>query len=418
MEIGATPVLTEKGWLLIYSHIQKYYDEHSRIFGVEALLLDRDDPKKIIGRTEFPFLVPEESYERYGLVSNIVFPTSALIEGDRLQIFYGAADTVCATAQLSLSHLLSCMDASMRKEFVKRVSDEPIMRPMPEHQWESTSVSNAAALDLDGSVHLVYRATDKDNNSTLGYARLDDAVTVAERIHKPVYGPRKEFEAHGTEDPRLTLIDDVVYLTYTAFDGTRARGALSWISKENFLAHEFEAWAEPFLLTPDNINDKDLCLLPEMVEGKPLIFHRLDPNVCAEYITLPPTEGITSGIQIMGPRPGMWDSEKVGAAGPPIRIDEGWLFIYHGVGPDHAYRLGAALLDAETASAVISRTSEAILSPELQWEKEGVVNNVIFSCGAVLRGDTLYIYYGGADTAIGVATIAKSTLIERLLPKI
>ncbi len=418
MEIGATPLLTEKGWLLIYSHIQKYYDEHSRIFGVEALLLDRNDPKNIIGRTEFPFLVPEESYERYGLVSNIVFPTSALIENDRLQIFYGGADTVCATAQLSLSHLLSCMDATARKEFVKRVSDEPILKPIPEHAWESMSVSNAAAVDLNGAVHLLYRAADGDNNSTLGYARLDDAVTVSERIDQPVYGPRADFESHGTEDPRLTIVDDTIYLAYTSFDGSRARGTMSWIPTEKFLAHKFDAWAEPFLLTPDHINDKDLCLLPEPVEGKPLIFHRLDPNICAEHISLPPTEGIMSGTQIMGPRPGMWDSEKIGAAGPPIRIPEGWLFIYHGVGPDHGYRLGAALLDAETATVVLSRTSEAILSPELPWEKEGVVNNVIFSCGAILRDDTLYIYYGGADTAIGVATISKSTLLERLLPKI
>jgi predicted GH43/DUF377 family glycosyl hydrolase len=114
----------------------------------------------------------------------------------------------------------------------------------------------------------------------------------------------------------------------------------------------------------------------------------------------------------------MWDAEKIGAAAPPILVEEGWLFIYHGVGPDFTYRLGAALLDAETATAVISRTNAPILSPELQWEKEGVVKNVIFSCGVVLRGDTLYIYYGGADTAIGVATISKKKLLEKLLPKI
>jgi predicted GH43/DUF377 family glycosyl hydrolase len=417
MEIGAAPLLTEKGWLLIYSHIQKYYDEHSRIFGIEALLLDRNDPQKIISKTEFPFLVPEESYERYGLVSNIVFPTGARVTGDKLEIYYGAADTVCAMAQMSLKDLLASMDASERMSFVQRAGDGPILKPIPEHQWESMSVSNAAAIDLNGSVHLLYRGADSSNYSSLGYARLEDALHVDERLDVPVYGPRENFESHGTEDPRLTLMDDTLFLAYTAFDGSLARGALSWLPKEKFLSHEFD-WSTPVAITPEDVNDKDLCILPERINGKALLMHRIDPNICAEAFDLPPTHGTTSCTEIMGPRPGMWDAEKIGAAAPPIRVEEGWLFIYHGVGPDFTYRLGAALLDSETATAVISRTNAPILSPELQWEKEGVVKNVIFSCGVVLRGDTLYIYYGGADTAIGVATISKKKLLDTLLPKL
>ncbi len=417
IEIGATPVLTEQGWLLIYSHIQNYYDEHRRIFGVEALLLDRDTPEKILLKTEFPFLVPEESYERYGIVSDIVFPTSAIVTGDRLQIYYGAADTVCATAQLSLSDLLSSMNPSDRLNFVQRTGTEPILKPIPEHEWESMSVSNAAAIDLNGSVHLIYRATDKNNYSMLGYARLDDAVHVDERLPEPVYGPREDYEKHGTEDPRLTVLDNTVYLTYTAFDGSRARGAVTTLSKENFLSHTFD-WSKTLVLTPDDVDDKDLCLLPELFDDKALIMHRIDPNICAQLFELPITHGTSSCTEIMGPRAGMWDAKKIGAAAPPIRVDEGWLFIYHGIGSDNVYRLGAALLDAETATIVLSRTSAPILSPELPWEKEGVVNNVIFSCGAVLRNDTLYIYYGGADTSIGVATISKTALIKRLLPDI
>ena len=166
------------------------------------------------------------------------------------------------------------------------------------------------------------------------------------------------------------------------------------------------------------MDDKDLCLLPELFNDKALIMHRIDPNICAQLFELPITHGTSSCTEIMGPRAGMWDAKKIGAAAPPIRVDEGWLFIYHGIGSDNVYRLGAALLDAETATIVLSRTSAPILSPELPWEKEGVVNNVIFSCGAVLRDDTLYIYYGGADTSIGVATISKTELIKRLLPDI
>jgi predicted GH43/DUF377 family glycosyl hydrolase len=418
MEVGATPLLTEHGWLVVYSHIQHYYDEHKRIFGIEALLLDRNDPLKILAKTEFPFLVPEESYERYGIVSNIVFPTGAHLTGDTLHVYYGGADTVCASAKLSLSALLSSMDPEARNTFVKRETLEPIISPIPEHPWESSGVSNAAAVDLDGSVHLVYRATDANNYSHMGYARLADGVHVDERLPDPVYSPREPFESHGTEDPRLTLIGDTLYLAYTAFDGSHARGAISTIDKRSFLEHGFGSWTKPQPITPEGVNDKDLCVLPDTFGDKILIMHRIDPNICAELFDVPLTRGTQSCTEIMAPRPGMWDAEKIGAAAPPIRVDEGWLFIYHAVGADFQYRLGAVLLDAETSTTVLARTNAPIISPVLKWEKEGNVKNVIFSCGVILRGDTLFIYYGGADTAIGVATISKTTLLERLLPKL
>ncbi len=417
IEVGATPILTDQGWLLIYSHIQRYYDEHARVFGIEAVLLDRNDPTKILSKTQFPFLVPEESYERYGIVSNIVFPTGAHIQGDTLTIYYGGADTVCAMATLSLSDLLSTMDEKERDSFVHREGDEPILSPIKEHEWESAGVSNAAAIDLNGSVHLIYRATDPNNYSKLGYARLDDALHVNERLPEPVYIPREPFEVHGTEDPRLTLLNDTVYLAYTGFDGRIARGVLSSISQQDFLSKNF-VWSRPKAITPEGINDKDMCVFPELIGGKALVMHRIDPNICVEGLDLEtPNLTINSCIEIMGPRPGMWDAEKVGAAAAPIRVEEGWLFIYHAVGNDFVYRLGAALLDAETATTVIARTAAPIFSPLLPWEKEGLVRNVVFSCGIVLRDDTLFIYYGGADTAIGVATLSKKKLLARLLPK-
>jgi predicted GH43/DUF377 family glycosyl hydrolase len=416
MEVAATPILIEQGWLLIYSHIKNYYDEHNRIFGVEALLLDRDDPQKIIGKTEFPFLVPEESYERYGLVSNIVFPTGVVIEGDVLHLYYGAADTFCAKASLSLSDLLSTMHAETRASFMTRASETPLLSALPEHDWEARGVCNTAAVDLDGSVHLLYRAIAADSRSTIGYARLSDGLHVDERLPDPVYLPREPFENHGTEDPRLSCIDDMLYLTYTGFDGARARGVLSTIAVKDFLARNFN-WTSPQQLTPDDTDNKDVCVVPEMVNGKGVIIHRIDPTICADvFDTLPPTRVIDRCIEILSPRPGMWDSLKVGAAAPPIRIEEGWLFLYHAVGDDRVYRLGAALLDGETTTTTLARTDAPIFEPVLEWEKKGIVDNVVFSCGAVLRGDTLYMYYGGADSAIGVATLSKKELLRRLLP--
>jgi predicted GH43/DUF377 family glycosyl hydrolase len=424
MEIAATPIFTHQGWLLVYSHIQNYYDEHNRLFGVEALLLDRDDPQKIIGKTSFPFIVPEESYEKYGIVSNVVFPTGVILDGDTLNIYYGGADTVCASARLSFSDLLSTMTPESRNSFMTRMSDEPILRPDSSHAWESRAVFNTAAVDLKGSVHLLYRAMGgkadgrDENVSTLGYARLEDGVHVDERLPEPVYVPREDFESHGTEDPRLSHIGERLYLAYTAFNGSSAHGALASISVADFLAHEFK-WTSPHILTPGDVDDKDMCIVPELVNGKAMVIHRIDPNICADFFdSLPPTRNINRCTEIMTPRPGMWDAEKIGAAAPPIKVKEGWLFIYHAVGPDFVYRLGAALLDGETGTIVLSRTVAPIFEPVLSWEKIGQVNNVVFSCGIVLRDDTLYVYYGGADTAIGVATLSKSALLKRLLPNL
>lgn len=415
MEIGSTPLLTEQGWLLVYSHIQNYYDEPNRLFGIEALLLDRNDPLHILGRTQFPFLTPEEAYERYGHVSNIVFPSGAALEGDVLTVYYGGADTVSASATMSLSALLSSMQEESRLTFMKRVGTEPIISPDPNHEWESVSVSNAAAVDLNGSVHLIYRATGVSNISRMGYARLTDAVHVDERSEDAVYAPRIPEEAAGAEDPRLTQIGDTLHLVYTAYNGTYARGAHSEISVEDFVAKKF-IWSDPVLLTPANMNDKDLALFPERIDGKVALLHRFDPDICIDtFEEFPPAQPLDRSIGLMGPRTGMWDNIKVGAAGAPLKVEQGWLFIYHAVGSDHHYRLGAALLDP-SGTIVLSRTAAPILEPILPWEREGVVADVVFSCGMVQRDDTLYVYYGGADKYIGVATVSVSDLIKRLTP--
>ncbi len=427
MEIAANPILTEKGWLLVYSHIQDYYDEPRRIFGVEALLLERENPCTILAKTRYPFMVPEESYERYGIVQNVVFPTGVALEGDTLSVYYGAADMTCALATLSLTDLLESMDEEKRCMFLTRAKENPILEPIAKNGWESRAVFNAAAVDLAGSVHLLYRAMGEDNTSVMGYARLEDGIHVSERLSEPVYVPREEFEMKkgtptgnsGCEDPRLMIIGDRVHVCYTAYDGVREPfGAYASISIEDFLAHRFLNWSESIPLTPPNVSDKDLCLFPESINGKYVVIHRLDPNICLDEIdSLPPTTPVNRCIELMGPRAGMWDDQKIGAACPPIRVAEGWLFMYHGVSRDKIYRLGAALLN-DTGTEVLARTVAPILEPVLGWEKIGQIGNVVFSCGAVVREDTLFVYYGGADTAIGVATISLSKLMKILLPSL
>lgn len=421
IEVGATPIKTNEGWLFIYSYIQNYYDESKRTFGIEAAILDRGNPKRLISRT-YPMLVPEEVYEKYGLVPNIIFPSGATINGDMLEIWYGASDTVSAKCYIRLNDILRALDPSRPARTLIRAPQNPILEPRG-NGFEESAVFNAGAIDLDGSIYILYRAMGSENTSVIGCAISKDGVHIDERLDKPIYIPRADFEqkkggSHGNsgcEDPRLSLIDNRIYLTYTAYDGVNTpKGALSSISVEDFKARRFENWEMPVLITPDNIDDKDIGLLPEKIDGNFLIYHRIANHICADIlpdITL--GKRISRCIEIMGPREGMWDSEKVGLAGTPIKVEDGWLFIYHGVSHRGRYRLGVALL-AHDGLTILARTADPVFEPVKPYEQDGAVHNVVFSCGSVVRDDTVFVYYGGGDRVTGVATGSMKHILDTL----
>jgi predicted GH43/DUF377 family glycosyl hydrolase len=105
-----------------------------------------------------------------------------------------------------------------------------------------------------------------------------------------------------------------------------------------------------------------------------------------------------------------WEAFKIGISGPPIKTSEGWFLIYHGVSKDRVYSQGAALLDIKDPTKVLSRQADPIMVPELNWERYGHVNNVVFSCGQVVLSDEIFVYYGGADNAIGLSTMKLSDI--------
>ncbi len=426
IEVGATPLFTEAGWLMVYSYIQNYYDSAKRLFTIEAALLDRDNPQHLISRTE-AILVPEEIYEQYGLVPRIIFPSSATVDNDTLSLWYGAADTVCAKASVRLSDLLRALDPTQTARTFTRGAHNPILTPQG-NGFESRDVMNPAAIDIEGSVHILYRAMDEANTSTIGLALSHDGLRVDERLLEPIYHPREEFEAKrgsptgnsGCEDPRIIRIGDTLYMTYTAYDGVHApAGAITSIPVNDFLARRFEKWSTPYILTPEGVDDKDLALLPEKVDKEYVLYHRINGQICADLLRdLSSKSRVSRCIEILRPRVGMWDSAKVGVAGPPIKVTlpsgtHGWLMIYHGVSHDAHYRLGAALLD-ESALTVLARTADPLFRPTEAYEKEGEIGNVVFSCGAIVRDDMLYLYYGGADKVIGVATASLSHILATL----
>ncbi len=422
VEVGAVPVATKDGWLLIYSHIQNYLKEN-KIFGIEALLLDRNNPYKIIGRTKYPIMIPEESYEKYGQVPNVAFPSGALVRDKNLHIFYGAADTTSCIAEVKLDSLLKSLYPSERKRCSLRFEKNPIIKPLKKNHWESKAVFNPAAVDLEGNIHIVYRAMSEDNTSTMGYAVSKDGLNINQRLPEPIYTPRLDFELKkvvggnsGCEDPRIVKVANQLYMFYTAYNGVGVpRVALTTIAVKDFLKKNW-SWSKPVLITPPKVDDKDASIFPEKIKGKYCFIHRIKHQICLDFLSSlkSPLREKMFGIKLFGPRYGMWDSKKIGLAGSPLKTKDGWLMFYHGIGEDNHYRLGAALLDIKNPLIVLSRTNAPLLEPIKKYEKQGQVPNVVFPCAHILRGDTIYHYYGGGDSVVAVATQKLSKVLALL----
>jgi len=424
VELGAPPLKTDKGWLIVYSHIQDYGGSNP-VFGIETMLLDLENPRRIVGRTKGPFMVPDAYYEKAGHVPNIIFPSGAFIRKNKLEIFYGAADTHCAFASIYLDNLLDTISDSkdLKKKQFKRFIGNPIISPRQGYLWEAGGTLNPAAVDLNNKTYIIYRGASSSNVSVLGYAKSSDGFTIEERLDKPIYFPRADFEYrpgsntnYGCEDPRIVTIGDKLYMTYTAYDGVTPRVAVSFITIHDFLDKRWSAWSHPNVITPPNIPNKDATILPEPVDGKYMVLHRVNNSMCADFISSLDfsKETINKCIEILNPRPGMWDGEKVGIAGPPVKTKQGWLLLYHGVSKSRKYRVGALLLDLKNPTMVKARTAAPVFEPEESYEKNGLVPNVVFPCSLIVRNNIVYIYYGGGDSVIGVATINLDDLLDKL----
>ena len=174
-------------------------------------------------------------------------------------------------------------------------------------------------------------------------------------------------------------------------------------------------------LTHPSLDDRDVILFPEKINGKFYMLHRPKNYVGAEYGTDYPAIWIKSSDDLMS-----WDvpsklllkgeeewEVKVGGNTPPIRTESGWLLLYHGVDENFTYRVGACLLDLDDPTKVLYKTRHFIMEPETSFEKDGLYKwGVVFPTGAVVRGDELYVYYGASDQWCCVATCKLSELVD------
>jgi predicted GH43/DUF377 family glycosyl hydrolase len=423
IEVGAAPLKTEAGWLVFYSYIYNYFSPPAT-FGVQAVLLNLYDPKQIVGEMKRPFLVPEAEYEFYGRVGRIVFPSGALVKKGMIYLYYGAADTTSCVAMMKLKDLLEELKLVAGRQ-LQRFEGNPIIAPIREHGWEAQATMNPAAIYENGRVHILYRALSADNTSVVGYASSEDGVDIIERLPEPIYVPREDFENKGVpggnsgcEDPRISKIGNMIYMCYTAYNGTQPpRVAFTSIGVEDFLAHRWN-WTKPILISPPGLDDKDSAIFPKKIGGKYWFLHRLGSDIWIDSVSdlnFDGKEKFLGGKILMRPRDTAWDSKRIGICGPPIETKEGWLLLYHGISKRTGhYNIRAALLDLKDPSKIILRTHDTLLEPKMPYEKEGVVNNVVFPCGTAIIRNQLFVYYGGADKVVGVATIDFKALVDGL----
>jgi predicted GH43/DUF377 family glycosyl hydrolase len=309
-----------------------------------------------------------------------------------------------------------------------RHPNNPLLVPDPSSPWESHSIFNPSVITHNNIFHMHYRAQGHDLISRIGYALSQDGVNW-DRSPDPILKPENDRELKGVEDPRVSEIDGFFYMAYTAYSGI---GPLEDALTPMFArSDDLLSWRRIGPLVQGE-NNKDHFLLPKMLNNHFVAFHRRWPDIWiaeSEDLVNWPEEKM---VCILTPRSdNAWDSKTIGGNGPPIETEHGWLTFYHGYGEDRIYRLGVALLappdpakrlliyrlgvallDLEEPSKVLNRPEDWILEPREQWELEGNVPNVVFSSTNIRVGDQVWVYYGGADRVIGLATCDFDEIVD------
>ena len=418
------------GILLLYYVIKGDYK-----VALQAALFDKKDPRKLIKSYSQPVWESPENWH-----TKRAYPVGVtMIDG--LYISYWISET---DGLFAISHPLFAALGEYHRDkpayLLDKLKDNPIIKPIVDHFWESRATFNPGALHEKGRVHMVYRAIGDQDVSVLGYASSEDGVHFDERLADPAYVPTEPFECStpfshasgsyspyasgggcygGCEDPRLTKIGDKVYMTYVAYDGWNPpRVALTSIAFDDFINHKWD-WKKPVLISRPGQVNKNACLLPEKIDGKYVLFHRVFPHILVDYLDDLDFDGKTkwlTGHAKISPRRGYWDSRKVGVGATPMKTQDGWLLIYQAVGDQDSsrYKVGAMLLDLNDPTKVLHRSVKPILEPTEWYENEGYKAGVAYPCGSAIMNNTLHVYYGGADMVTCVATAPMDEFMDHL----
>ena len=265
-------------------------------------------------------------------------------------------------------------------------------------QWDFTDPRLIAGTD---TIYLTSLSTLRVARSTDGvHFRIDPDVCLQ---------PANAYESYGLEDPRISFLDGRYWIDAVAVSSQGVVTEL--LSTEDFIQFERHG----LIFGPEN---KDVALFTERINGSAWALHRpSSPFSTKNSIWLASSPDFMhwgDHHYLIGPRPGYWDNTRIGAGAPPVRIEKGWLEIYHGVDQDDRYCLGAVLLDRDRPWRVLARSETPILEPQASYETEGFYGQVVFTCGVLLNGSTCRIYYGAADEVMAMADVALDDILSTL----
>ncbi|MEI7501668.1 MAG: glycosidase [Paludibacter sp.] len=328
---------------------------------------------------------------------------------------------------------------------LKKYAGNPILSSNPNNAWESMVVCNPGAWYENGMFYLLYRAAGNDIEHIIhiGLATSTDGFNFTRFQDKPVLSPTDgNYDAGSVEDPRVVKFGDEFYMTYAfrpyppgqywkyEYDGVLGADHNDFAPKclrDNVgntalaVSKDLVNFTKVGRITEPSLDDRDVILFPEKINGKFYMLHRPKEYVGKKHGTEYPAVWIKSSDDLMSWNvpstlllKGKHDWEiKVGGNTPPIKTAEGWLMLYHGVDNNFSYRIGACLLDLNDPTKVLYRTKNFILEPETKFEKDGLYKwGVVFPTGNVLVDDTLYVYYGASDQWCCVATANIHELVQ------
>jgi len=418
----------EKGILLVY-----FLD-----FSLRVLLFDKNNPRKHLWRSDR--VIWQQTNEWANQKVNPI--GTAILDDQLISYWQNDSGKLFALNHPHFKSILKNPRLSFSFSLLKKFKQNPILKPIAEHFWESKYVFNPAAVYEAGKVHLVYRAVGDQDISVLGYASSDDGLHINERLKKPIYVPQEQFESNlrepsavlsqymsgpgcgGCEDPRITKIDGKFYLTYNAWNGYEPpKVALTSISEDDFLNHHWK-WKKSVLISnpdlskvrnKDRIN-KNWVIFPEKINGKYAILHSLSPEIQIDYFDSLDFDGKTfiDSYWEWKLRENCWDMYIRGVGSSPIKTRDGWLLLYHAATRDCGYKIGAMILDSANPTKILYRAKGPILEPDSWYEKEGFKPNIVYCCGAAVMNNRLFVYYGGADTVVCTATANLNKFLDQL----
>lgn len=427
LEVGG--VFQQSNHILLIYYVKKHIGKKTRYL-VGAATFNKKKPGELIARSDKPIWeFPDH------LHPGKVAPLGCVQLKDELILYWLLGEdnifAVSCPVPFKEGGLKDKVFATL-----KRFKNNPIIKPNAKNPWEARATFNTAAVFENGKVHFVYRALGNNDLSVFGYASSKDGLNIDERLDQPAYIPKEPFETPGqrmfdnladhymsgggyggVEDPRITKVDDKFYMTYVAFDGaTPPRVALTSIKVDDFLAKKWDKWSRPKLISAPGMVNKNAVIFPEKVNGKYVIFHRVFPNILVDFVDDLEFKDYLKGQYVITPRRHHWDSKKIGAGAPPIKTKDGWLFIYQSVGHQDSsrYKIGAMMLDINDPTKVLYRCDKPLISPDMAYENEGHKAGVVYPCGAVVKDNRLFVYYGGADTVVCAASENLDTFLHKL----